>query len=135
MLQATNFTDDKPAFAAELMRREELQWITVAPGAPYFTTESGTAWTPIGQNDAITWPELRDYLSNFTAWRPYEHRVLAEVDGMQLPIPINLDTINRLYGLSLTSIELEGWLAARAKPIEEIRTAEDVVVSTIGREL
>ena len=45
-----------------------------------------------------------DYLSNFTAWRPYEHRVLAEVDGMQLPIPINLDTINRLYGLSLTSI-------------------------------
>ena len=76
-----------------------------------------------------------DYLSNFTAWRPYEHRVLAEVDGMQLPIPINLDTINRLYGLSLTSIELEGWLAARAEPVEEIRTAEDVVVSTVGREL
>ena len=76
-----------------------------------------------------------DYLSNFTAWRPYEHRVLAEVDGMQLPIPINLDTINRLYGLSLTSIELEGWLAARAEPVEELRTAEDVVVSTVGREL
>jgi UDP-galactopyranose mutase len=76
-----------------------------------------------------------DYLSDFTAWRPYEHRVLAEVDGMQLPIPINLDTINRLYGLSLTSIELEGWLAARAEPVEEIRTAEDVVVSTVGREL
>jgi UDP-galactopyranose mutase len=74
-------------------------------------------------------------LSDFTAWRPYEHRVLAEVDGMQLPIPINLDTINRLYGLSLTSIELEGWLAARAEPVEEIRTAEDVVVSTVGREL
>ena len=54
---------------------------------------------------------------------------------MQLPIPINLDTINRLYGLSLTSIELEGWLAARAEPVEEIRTAEDVVVSTVGREL
>ena len=54
---------------------------------------------------------------------------------MQLPIPINLDTINRLYGLSLTSIELEGWFAARAEPVEEIRTAEDVVVSTVGREL
>lgn len=76
-----------------------------------------------------------DYLSNFTAWRTYKHRVLAEVDGMQLPIPINLDTINRLYGLSLTSIELEGWLAARAEPIEVIRTAEDVVLSTVGREL
>src|SRR4051794_32997108 len=76
-----------------------------------------------------------DYLSQFTDWRPYEHRVLAEVDGMRLPIPINLITINRLYGLSLTSEELQGWLAARAEPIAEIRTAEDVVLSSVGREL
>lgn len=76
-----------------------------------------------------------DHLSQFTEWRPYEHRALAEVDGIQVPIPINLDTVNRLYGLSLTSAELERWLAARAEPVEEIRTAEDVVVSTVGREL
>jgi UDP-galactopyranose mutase len=76
-----------------------------------------------------------DYLSQFTEWRPYQHRVLAEVDGMQVPIPINLDTVNRLYGLSLTSTELEGWLAARAETVDEIRTAEDVVVSNVGREL
>jgi mannan endo-1,4-beta-mannosidase len=30
----------------------------VAPAAPYFGTETGRAWTPIGQNDAVTWPEL-----------------------------------------------------------------------------
>jgi UDP-galactopyranose mutase len=76
-----------------------------------------------------------DHLSQFTEWRPYQHRVLAEVDGMQVPIPINLNTVNRLYGLSLTSAELEGWLAARAESVEEIRTAEDVVLSTVGREL
>src|SRR3954447_18534811 len=76
-----------------------------------------------------------DYLSQFTDWRPYEHRVLAEVDGLRLPIPINLTTINRLYGLLLTSQELESWLAARAEPIAEIRTAEDVVLSSVGREL
>ncbi|CAO4194066.1 UDP-galactopyranose mutase [Methylorubrum extorquens] len=76
-----------------------------------------------------------DYLSQFTAWRPYEHRVLAMVDGMLVPIPINLDTINRLYGLSLTSDELPAWFAARAEPVAEIRTSEDVVVSAIGREL
>ena len=76
-----------------------------------------------------------DYLSQFTDWRPYEHRVLAEVDGIQVPIPINLTTVNRLYRLSLTSAELEGWLAARAEPIQEIRTADDVVVSAVGREL
>jgi len=75
------------------------------------------------------------YLSKFTDWRPYEHRVLAEVDGMQVPIPINLTTINQLYGLGLSSAELEAWLATRAEPVDEIRTAEDVVVSTVGREL
>ena len=76
-----------------------------------------------------------DHLSRFTGWRPYEHRVLGEVDGRLVPIPINLDTVNTLYGLDLTSDELEGWFAARAEPVAEIRTSEDVVVSRVGREL
>ena len=76
-----------------------------------------------------------DYLSRFTQWRPYEHRVLAQVDGMLVPVPINLDTVNRLYGLDLTSEQLEGWFKARAEPVREIRTSEDVVVSTVGRDL
>jgi UDP-galactopyranose mutase len=76
-----------------------------------------------------------DYLSQFTEWRPYEHRVLAEVDGIQVPIPINLTTVNKLYGLALTSSEMEAWLAARAEPIKTIRTAEEVVVASVGREL
>jgi UDP-galactopyranose mutase len=76
-----------------------------------------------------------EYLSRFTSWRPYEHRVLASVDGQLLPIPINLDTINRLYGLSLTSAELEDWFAERAEHIDPVRTSEDVVVNRVGREL
>jgi UDP-galactopyranose mutase len=76
-----------------------------------------------------------DHLSQFTSWRPYEHRVLAEVDGMLLPIPINLDTVNRLYGLSLTSEEMDAFLASRAEPVEQIVTSEDVVVSRVGRDL
>ncbi len=79
--------------------------------------------------------QIFDYLSKFTQWRPYEHRVLAEVDGKLLPIPINLDTVNRLFGLSLDSDELAAWFAARAEPRDEIRTSEDVVVSAVGREL
>lgn len=79
--------------------------------------------------------QIVDYLSQFTAWRPYEHRVLARVDGKLLPIPINLDTINGLYGLNLTSEGLERFLADRREPVAEIRTSEDVVVSTVGREL
>lgn len=75
------------------------------------------------------------HLSQFTQWRPYEHRVLANVDGMLVPIPINLDTVNRLYGLSLDSEQLAQWFASRAEHCEEIKTSEDVVVSTVGREL
>lgn len=75
------------------------------------------------------------HLSQFTEWRPYEHRVLANVDGMLVPIPINLDTVNKLYNLDLKSDELEAWFASRAEKVEEIRTSEDVVVSVVGREL
>jgi UDP-galactopyranose mutase len=76
-----------------------------------------------------------EYLSRFTAWRPYEHRVLASVDGQQVPIPINLDTVNRLYGLALTSFELEAFFARVAEKIDRIETSEHVVVSKVGREL
>ena len=75
------------------------------------------------------------YLSRFTEWRQYEHRVLASVDGRLVPIPINLDTINGLYGLQLDSAGMEAFLAARAESVEQVRTSEDVVVSRVGREL
>jgi len=76
-----------------------------------------------------------DYLSQFTTWRPYEHRVLAQVDGALLPVPINLDTVNRLYGLSLDSAGMEAFLEARREHVSEVVTSEDVVVSTVGRDL
>ncbi|MDQ3880854.1 MAG: UDP-galactopyranose mutase [Chloroflexota bacterium] len=76
-----------------------------------------------------------EYLSRFTAWRPYQHRVRASVDGLLVPIPINLDTVNQLYGLNLTSFELEAFFASVAEPRERIETSEDVVVSRVGHEL
>jgi UDP-galactopyranose mutase len=79
--------------------------------------------------------EIFDYLSDFTAWRPYQHRVLASVDGQLVPMPINLETINRLYGLNLNSLQLEDFFASVAEPREKICTSEDVVVSKVGREL
>ena len=76
-----------------------------------------------------------EYLSRFTKWRPYEHRVLARVDGMNLPVPINLDTVNRLYGLNLNPVTLQAYYETLAEPTAKIKTSEDVVVSKIGREL
>src|SRR5678809_1556235 len=68
--------------------------------------------------------EVFEYLSRFTEWRGYQHRVLAAVDGMRVPIPINLDTVNRLYGLSLTSFEIEGWFASVAEKKDRVLTSE-----------
>ncbi|WP_041565114.1 UDP-galactopyranose mutase [Nostoc punctiforme] len=79
--------------------------------------------------------EVFEYLSRFTKWRSYEHRVLASVDGQLVPIPINLDTINKLYGMNLNSFEVEEFYKSLAEPMEYIRTSEDVVVSKVGREL
>jgi UDP-galactopyranose mutase len=79
--------------------------------------------------------EVVAYLSRFTEWRNFEHRVLASVDGQLLPIPINLDTINRLYNLSLDGPGMQAFLATRTQIDGPIRTSEDIVVSRVGREL
>ena len=79
--------------------------------------------------------EIYEYLSQFTEWRPYQHQVLASVEGRLVPIPINLDTINTLFGLSLNSEELAQYFASVAEVPGAIRTAEDAVVSKVGRHL
>ena len=80
--------------------------------------------------------QVVDYLSQFTEWRPYEHRVRAFVRGKLVPIPINRTTLNELFGLDLqTDEEAADYLASRAEPVDEIRTSEDVVINAVGREL
>ena len=76
-----------------------------------------------------------DYLSMYTVWRPYEHRVLASVDGLLVPMPINLNTINKLYGLQLNSQQVEAFFESKAEKLSRVKTSEDVVVSKVGREL
>ena len=79
--------------------------------------------------------EVFEYLGKFTEWRQYEHRVLASVDGMLVPVPVNLETLNRMYNLNLSAREMQKFLDEVAEPVEKIRNSEDVVVSKLGREL
>jgi len=80
--------------------------------------------------------QVVEYLSQFTKWRPYEHRVLAQARGQLVPIPINRTTLNMLFDARLESDEdAAAFLAARAEPVEDIQTSEDVVINAIGREL
>ncbi len=79
---------------------------------------------------------VRDFLSRFTEWRPYEHRVMAEAGGQLVPIPINRTTINRLYGLTLaTDAQAAAFLAERAEPVVRISNSEEAVVAKVGRDL
>lgn len=107
----------------------------------------GNAYDKVDAHGVLTHPygphifhtnsrEVFRYLSRFTDWRFYEHRVLAEVAGMQLPIPINRTTINRLYGLNLSSDEeVAAHLEQAREPRETLRTSEDVVLNSVGHDL
>ena len=80
--------------------------------------------------------QVVDYLSNFTKWRPYEHRVRAYVRGKLVPIPINRTTLNLLFDADLqTEEEAAAYLAKRAEPVDEISTSKDVVINAVGEEL
>ncbi|MGZ3304620.1 MAG: UDP-galactopyranose mutase [Asticcacaulis sp.] len=84
--------------------------------------------------------EIVKYLSRFTEWRPYEHRVLADLNAFgidkRLPIPINRDTLNGLYGLDLKDDEAAAaFLATQAEPVDKITTSRDVVINQVGRKL
>jgi UDP-galactopyranose mutase len=80
--------------------------------------------------------QVVEYLSQFTEWRPYEHKVLAHVRGQLVPIPINRTTLNLLFDAGLeTDEDAAAYLASRAEPVAEIRTSEDVVINAVGQEL
>jgi UDP-galactopyranose mutase len=79
--------------------------------------------------------DVYNFLSQFTEWRPYEHRVLASIDNKLVPVPINLTTVNAIYGLSLGQGQMEGFLESVVEHPDPIRTSEDVVVSRVGRDL
>jgi mannan endo-1,4-beta-mannosidase len=64
-----------------------LPWIQVAPDAPYFVTQEGIAWTPIGHNDAITWPGLAGL---------YKRKDIALVDAYLARIAAHGTTCLRL---------------------------------------
>lgn len=114
--------DKRPHIAGNAYDRHDAAGILIHQYGPHIFHTNST--------------EIIDYLSRFTEWRPYEHRVLADVDGRLVPMPINRTTLNMLYNLNLSSdAEVDAFLAARAEPVDPIRTSADVVMAKVGREL
>ncbi len=78
-----------------------------------------------------------DWLSRFSGWIPYRHRVLALVEGRGLlPVPINLDTINGFFDTDLrTAADMDAFLAQRRVAHPEIGNARQYAESIYGCEL
>lgn len=76
-----------------------------------------------------------DFLSRFTEWRPYEHRVRGVVEGKLYPFPINRDTLNQLYNLDLDEAGAGAFFEQVREPRAVVRTSEDVVLNSVGRDL
>jgi UDP-galactopyranose mutase len=79
--------------------------------------------------------DVWDYLSQFTKWNNYVHRVLVNVCGMELYLPINLDTMDKLQGYRFTPEELQCYFDKKRIPMENVSNSRDVIVSQIGEEL
>jgi len=113
--------DKRPHIGGNAFDRRDRHGVLIHPYGPHiFHTNS---------------ERIFDYLSQFTEWRPYEHKVLAQVDGKQVPMPINIDTVNRLYGLELDESTIQAFYDSVREPCSNIRTSEDVVVNAVGRDL
>lgn len=76
-----------------------------------------------------------DYLSQFTKWNDFWHCVLTYVDGNLIPMPITVETINRLYNMNLSCDEVEEFLKKKAIDIPEIKTSRDVALSKVGEDI
>ncbi|MEX1108621.1 MAG: UDP-galactopyranose mutase [Dongiaceae bacterium] len=76
-----------------------------------------------------------DYLSKFTQWRFYEHRILARLGNDLYPFPINRKTINRLYGAAHDEAGIRAHLDHVRAHRDPERTSEDVVLNAVGTDL
>lgn len=76
-----------------------------------------------------------NYLSKYTEWYQYVHRVRGVVDGKEYPFPINRDTLNQLYDLDLTQEQAADFYEKVREPKEKVLTSEDVVLNSVGRDL
>lgn len=79
--------------------------------------------------------EVYDYLSGFTVWNDFWHRVLTYVDGNLVPMPVTAETINKLYNLNLDCFQVEEFLKKQAVDIKEVKTSKDVALSKVGPDI
>jgi UDP-galactopyranose mutase len=76
-----------------------------------------------------------EFVNRFSEWIPYEHRVLSFVKGKYVPVPVNITTVNMLFGLNITTVEqMREWLSVHQVK-SEIRNSRDSALARVGKNL
>lgn len=80
-------------------------------------------------------PRVLQYISQFTDWHPYQHRVLADVQDQLVPVPFNLTSLERL--LPAKAEELKALLIAEfgmdvKVPVSVLRKHADARIREFG---
>lgn len=76
------------------------------------------------------------YVSRFTKWKKYEHRVLALVKGRFVPVPVNINTINILFKTNIKNEEeMKKWLKKEIIEYKNPKNSEEVAISRVGKKL
>jgi UDP-galactopyranose mutase len=80
-------------------------------------------------NDEEVWK----YINRFSSWYPWEHTVVARVDNQTVPIPVNIKTVNILFGTNITTEEeMRFWLEENRTPFANPRNGEEAVLDRVG---
>jgi UDP-galactopyranose mutase len=83
-------------------------------------------------NDKEVW----DYVQRFGKWRRWDHRVIADISGSYVPVPVNINTVNTLYSLDITSEqEMKEWLLNEQIASDNPINSEEVALSRVGERL
>ena len=79
--------------------------------------------------------DVVDYLSRFTSWIAGNYRVESFTQGQYFPIPINIDTLEKFYGVSLSRDDAKNLLDNLRLSVHEPKNSEEFVLSRVGNEL
>ena len=102
-----------------------------------YTNDAGHMVSKYGAHLFHTnYEDVWEYVNRFSEWRPYEHRVLAKVDGQLVPIPVNITTVNKLFGLNITTeAEMRKWLDENQVHNDNPKNGEEAALARVGEVL
>jgi UDP-galactopyranose mutase len=80
--------------------------------------------------------DVWEYINQFNDFYPFEHKVIAQVDGQLVPIPVNITTVNKLFGTNITTEdEMKQWLDENRTPIDTPKNGREAALNKVGEVL